>query len=593
MKLKQRILMMIIAASVFLLPRLSLARPGDLDRSFADRGIYTSNFGRNDSVQDLAMTPDGKIIAIGLNRTLDSDFGVSSFFATRLTSDGTLDHGFAGRGTASSSFTLTAGSHRYHIDSQAKAVAVQRAAGDDYKVLVTGYTQTLSSDATDSRPRGNLSFGLVRFNSDGTPDADFQPAAGDLRSDWRSFSSGWVVTDFDERQDYATDVAVDSEGRIVVSGLSCLFDEGSRTFRDCKMAVVRYDRNGGLDRSFGHEGKALLDLGNGLEGYKVSTLIQADDKILLLSSQIYGEGSETRYDYVLARLNTDGNLDAGFGEGGWGVVGSNFGRYYRRPDGSCLYDVSAPTTDLFYSLALQEGGSGGPKILIAGTTGLPFGVVRFDNNGRLDTSFGCGGKTTYDVGPMPYVDGLVVQPNGKIILTGHEGGDFVLLRTSRNGNLDAGFGDRGIARTDIGGAEDFGRASVLQNADELVMGGALSSGDCSGDADHCDFAIARYSVGTEALDIESPQGGAFEHFLQPPLPSLPQMKGMKTPGAGEGKGEWKKEWEGMPDPLLMPMKAESLVPEAANQGQGSAFGDAGPASPYGDAGTAAPVKIEK
>ncbi|MHB8724031.1 MAG: hypothetical protein ACYC9Z_01475 [Casimicrobiaceae bacterium] len=87
------------------------------------------------------------------------------------------------------------------------------------------------------------------------------------------------------------------------------------------------------------------------------------------------------------------------------------------------------------------GGGGGSS---SGTTGPPQGPA-----GTLDTSFGTGGIVITPFGTTASVNGIVLQPDGKIIVAGSTGNvaanqsTFALARYNADGSLDSGFGSGG------------------------------------------------------------------------------------------------------------------------------------------------------
>src|SRR5262249_17534115 len=127
-------------------------------------------------------------------------------------------------------------------------------------------------------------------------------------------------------------------------------------------------QSGTLDPTFGTGGQVTTNFG--LPAGAGSAAVQPDGK-LVVAGTIAQNG---RNDFALARYNTDGTLDAGFGVGG--KVTTDFF------DG---YDVAT-------GVVIQLDG----KIVVGGTVGTDpfadFGLARYNSNGTLDTTFGTGGK---------------------------------------------------------------------------------------------------------------------------------------------------------------------------------------------------------
>ncbi|MBU6240057.1 MAG: tandem-95 repeat protein, partial [Planctomycetes bacterium] len=100
--------------------------------------------------------------------------------------------------------------------------------------------------------------------------------------------------------------------------------------------------------------------------------------------------------------------------------------------------------DWLPSITIQPDG----KLLAAGMVRMSstddFGIVRYNANGTLDTTFGVGGKVTTNVGgSWDQGYGISVQPDGKIVVGGHSHNglnyDFSLVRYNPDGSLDTRF----------------------------------------------------------------------------------------------------------------------------------------------------------
>ena len=172
-------------------------------------------------------------------------------------------------------------------------------------------------------------------------------------------------------------------------------------------------------------------------------------------------------DLALARYNTDGSLDASFGDAGIVITDVNSGGNYSS------------------SVNLQADG----KILLGGTSsdltiGSAFTVVRLNNDGSLDTSFSGDGKVTTDVGVSGSSSSnlLIVQADGKILLGGYAygstetsgsytGSDFALVRYNSDGSLDTSFSSDGKITTDVGGEFDFASSVAVQADNKILLGG--------------------------------------------------------------------------------------------------------------------------
>jgi uncharacterized delta-60 repeat protein len=195
---------------------------GTLDTSFDGDGIVTTDLGTaSDDIRGLVLQPDGRIVAAG---TAGEDVALARYLP-----DGRLDPAFGQAGTRITDF----GS-----DDVANGVALT--AGGE--ILIAG--QTLGA-------RVDRDFMLARYTAAGALDTAF----GD---------HGIVKTDLGDGDDFAENLTVDGQGRIVVVGRAT-----SPTILD--MALVRYEPDGTLDTSFDGDGILTADFhGKGEFGQDVA-----------------------------------------------------------------------------------------------------------------------------------------------------------------------------------------------------------------------------------------------------------------------------------------------------------------------------------
>jgi uncharacterized delta-60 repeat protein len=76
-------------------------------------------------------------------------------------------------------------------------------------------------------------------------------------------------------------------------------------------SLVRLKADGTLDTGFGNGGKLLMPVGSSTDEGR-SVIQQADGKLVVAGKSYNG----SIYDFSLVRLNADGTLDTGFGNGG-------------------------------------------------------------------------------------------------------------------------------------------------------------------------------------------------------------------------------------------------------------------------------------
>ena len=355
-------------------PDIAVARynsDGSLDSSFGAGGRVTTDFaGRSDNGTSIAVQPDGKILVAG-----GADFAATQFdFAlVRYNPNGSLDSTFGSGGKVNTDFNGG-------LDA-ASAIALQ----GDGRIVLAGFATA-----------GDPHMALARYNSNGTLDTTFG-------------TGGKVITNINGTRDFASAVAIQSDGKIVAGGSTV-----DSIFSFVTFALARYNADGSLDSTFGSGGKVTTKVvfGDGEDDEIFGLAIQPDGRILAAGRANFAQ------DFGLVRYQTNGALDTAFGTSG--VVTTDF-------NGSI---------DRAFGMALQNDG----KIVLAGAANLTtgstgdFGLARYNPNGSLDSTFGAGGKVITDFGGnVDIARGVVLQSDNRIVAAGSTignpgTGDFALAR---------------------------------------------------------------------------------------------------------------------------------------------------------------------
>ena len=351
---------------------------GSLDTTFSEDGLAVTDFGSfHDYGNAVALQSDNKIVVAGTSKNdLDTDFAVA-----RYNIDGSLDASFDEDGRVTMDFGGNS--------DQSNAVAIQ----PDGKIVAAG---TSESD-----------FAVARYNADGSLDTSFGV-------------DGIVSTDI-SFDDTGRAVALQPDGKIVVAGTvnSNLYDD---------LAVIRYNSDGSLDTTFDEDGIVTTDFGTYKSCVSGSYIaIQSDGKIVIPGTS--GEPfippppyffADNAFDFAVARYNNDGSLDTSFNENGKVTTD--------------LYN----SNDYGFAVSIQADG----KIVMAGRIDGDFAVVRYNVDGSLDTSFDEDGKVTTDSGSGFFDEGrsVAIQSDGKIVVAGSAGGNFAVVRYNIDGSLDKSFG---------------------------------------------------------------------------------------------------------------------------------------------------------
>jgi uncharacterized delta-60 repeat protein len=231
---------------------------------------------------------------------------------------------------------------------------------------------------------------------------------------------------------YAADVALQPDGKVLtvgsrLPGASTTFAEVGRD-----VALSRYDADGTPDATFGSDGRVLTDLG-AAEGGAAAEVDGAGRIVVGANRSIGGRSHE----WVVLRYLPDGRLDPSFGDGGVTVV-----------------DVGDGYTNGLADVKLAPDG----KILAGGMAGRisdsRITVMRFTADGRLDPSFGAGGKASLDTGRQQSTFAIALDAGGKVTVSGSlvdVGG--IVARFNADGSVDTTFGVDGWAGTPVGGLD--------------------------------------------------------------------------------------------------------------------------------------------
>ncbi len=425
MKKIRQLLFALLMASGHLL--VAQNTPGTIDSTFNNTGLVILDNGFLDLYQDVKIQTDGKIVAVGT--TYDENYA-SDFQVTRLMSDGSYDPSFADNGV-----------FRFHLGYETGAYSC--IAQDDGNILVSG----ISMDNF-----GGFEMLLIRLDEYGVIDQTFG-------------ESGIARFDYGAGEDMAFAMAMQEDGKILLAG-----HISNENFQK-EPAVVRFNDNGTLDESFGDNGVAKItvtETDNEFAGIQ----IQSDGKIV---ADGHISNGLNWFSLLMARFDTDGNIDTTFGD--QGIVNMN------------LNNVD----DEFFDLRLTMEN----EIIATGFTttqdDLNFHllVMKFDQNGSLVNGFGDEGMII--LGESPYNVGyaLEILPDDKIIVSGSCGekapmdSDWGIWKFNADGSLDQTFGNEGIVTTDATMEFDEALGVAIQDDGKIVAAGKFRSGSVN-------FGVARY-----------------------------------------------------------------------------------------------------
>jgi len=154
------------------------------------------------------------------------------------------------------------------------------------------------------------------------------------------------------------------------------------------------------------------------------------------------------------------------------VVGVLDTATFNASNGYITTDIGTATTDVAHASAVQPDG----KIVVVGTDGSDFALVRYTIEGALDTTFGTGGKVTTNISGTDIARAVTIQVDGKIVVAGSEGSsNFVIARYNADGSLDTSFDTDGIKTISVGTSGAIPRAIVLSESSSIYIAGTVDA----------------------------------------------------------------------------------------------------------------------
>jgi uncharacterized delta-60 repeat protein len=308
------------------------------------------------------------------------------------------------------------------------------------------------------------------------------PSGGQLNTSFGNAGIASVPT--------AAAVAAQSNGDIVSVGTTGTTDQEQIT-------VSRLTPTGALDPTFGSGGVVNLTVpGKSAGAFGDTVLIQPDGKILVGGFAVVSKFNPSDEEFVVARVNANGTLDKSFGHGGMFVW--NATAYRDDVRGLALL----PNGDI-----LATGNTNGAYI---GSQGDAYGLFRLTPGGALDKTFGQSGLAVAAFnGPDSPAGSIVLDPNGDILLCGHDGGNEAdLVAFTSQGAPDMSFGGTGYLRyAPPAGYTGYNFASMDLQGNELVMAGSLFFVGTDGNT-YPQGVVSRYSL-AGALDTSFGTNGFF------------------------------------------------------------------------------------
>jgi len=411
-----RLLALLIALPVLALPGVLMAQAGSLDPTFGNNGIVTTaNTGANAAAlqSNAALQFNGKIVVAGAIGT-QQNFRQPGLL--RYNANGTLDPSFGTGGEV-----LIGGTNA----GPAFAVAIQT----DGKILTAA--------------PANQRLKVLRFNTNGSPDNIFgtngavtiqaaglflPPASGGmaLQPDGKILvATGRIVARL--LTNGQLDATFGSNGAApTVGGESIALLPGGEILIGAGSVASLYTPTGNLETKFGINGQTPgFAFNDDVGGFVVSTNSTGVTRIITAGSLLTSPSlmfAHSVSGFLLVSYNTDGTVDNSFGR--HGGVATPF-------PGNILSHA--------FAVALQTNG----QIVAAGQTALTdvdaipgpsdFGLVRYNANGTIDTTFGNGGFVSTPFGSSEaFAETVLIQTDGKIVAVGNSNNATTIARYLAN-----------------------------------------------------------------------------------------------------------------------------------------------------------------
>lgn len=415
-----------------------LSQSGEIDTTFGINGKVTTGFGAGYSnANAVAVQLDGKIIVGGTCQTSE---GSNHFALARYNTDGTLDDTFGVNGKIVPRVFEVPYQLVYNVVSSIVLL-------DNGKFLVAG------AYGIDYNPSGTV---IARFNNDGTIDYTFG-------TDGKVYSEGVIP--------FKDNLKIQPDGKFIVGSKKYL---GANGINYEGFEFDRYSQHGVLDTAFGTDGKVITSFGN--VSSKISSFALLPDG-KFIASGAYSPINQSS-SIAIVKYNNDGSLDTSFDTDG--KVITTFGT------GSSCYGVYI-TSNLNGKIIVAA------TVITSNTTVLNFGLIQYNPNGSLDTTFDGDGKALSIIDDGFYgIKSVTKDENGKYLVNFTDGNlNFysVIRKYNTDISLDSTFGTNGKiqASFDLGlnGAQN---ATITTDSKIVIVGNFVSNDYTSNN-----FGIAKYN----------------------------------------------------------------------------------------------------
>lgn len=317
------------------------------------------------------------------------------------------------------------------------------------------------------------SFALVRYNIDGSIDT--------------TFGNNGFVTTFISTGSTIYTLAIQPNQQICVAGSAGL-----------SYAGARYNTDGSLDTSFGIGGYLSVSGGIDFQSIVYAMTFQQNGKII---GSGFGKSGTVESQMVVARSNTNGFIDLTFGNYGFmfPIIGNR----------SIANSVTLDSNENIIASGFTKSDQGSESFL----------VIRLTSSGTFDSSFGTNGIVISNIEDSSSASNVIIQNDGQILVSGTSFSSsmginqFAIVRYNNDGSFDNTFGSNGIITTSIGNGATANSSCLQNDGKIIVVGSSLNQ-----ETNNLEFTLARYnSNNLFSLNISYPTNSSTVTTKTPPL----------------------------------------------------------------------------
>ncbi len=373
-----------------------------LDSTFGTNGIVVTDFGGDESLTNIFLQNDGKILGVG-------EAG-NEIMVVRYLSNGTIDSAFGNNGRAITDF---GGSYSWGNAIAMNSKNIIAVGRSDSNLIVVAYTP---EGIIDSNFANNGIFSLafsLAFQTDmpwilGLRDVRIQAddkivVCGNdkiirLTDDGMldsSFADNGIAT-LSNSYSGLLSLQIKDDGKIVAAG----------HYNFCKFHVVQLLQDGSPDSSFGNDGVVTTQVAGGFGlGLISSILLLPDNELVCVGIGGYDWGANR---ITFANYLPDGALNPNLNGGNYLMTNDYFPQVFLSSNGfiqeDSAYMVLTSSNSLFHSDS--------------------FAMKKFNADYTVDTTFGSGGTLKTNMNStFACANSILKQNDNKIVLAGSSG-DF-------------------------------------------------------------------------------------------------------------------------------------------------------------------------